>query len=125
MFLLMVNRRGYWEFPKGHLKEGETDVLAAQREVREETGLNHLTVLKGFRTSIKYRYLRQGRESDKEVVFYLMETRPQSVVISDEHQGFIWLPYKDALAKLSYNNARRVLSEGYAFLMGLRGLWRQ
>jgi bis(5'-nucleosidyl)-tetraphosphatase len=125
LFLLMINRKGYWEFPKGHLQQGETDLVAAKREVKEETGLSQLKVLQGFRTKIKYRYQRQGKQSDKEVVFFLMETRPQSVVISEEHQGFIWLPYEEAISKLSYSNARRVLSESYAFLNGLRGLWRQ
>ena len=125
LFLLMINRKGYWEFPKGHLQQGETDLVAAKREVQEETGLSQLKVLRGFRTKIKYRYQRLGKPAEKEVVFFLMETRPQSVVVSDEHQGFIWLPYQEALSKLSYNNARRVLSEGYAFLNGLRGLWRQ
>ncbi len=125
LFLLMINRKGYWEFPKGHLQQGETDLAAARREVNEETGLGQLKVLQGFRTRIKYKYRRLGRQADKEVVFFLMETRPQGVVVSDEHQGFVWLPYQEALSKLSYNNARRVLSEGYAFLNGLRGLWRQ
>jgi bis(5'-nucleosidyl)-tetraphosphatase len=125
LFLLMINRKGYWEFPKGHLQQGESDLMAAKREVKEETGLSEIKVLRGFRTMIRYRYQRMGRQADKEVVFFLMETRPQSVVISEEHQGFIWLPYGEALSKLSYNNARRVLSEGYAFLAGLRGLWRQ
>lgn len=125
LFLLMINRRGYWEFPKGHLKEGESDMMAALREVTEETGISNLEVLKGFKTTIKYRYMKQGRESDKEVTFYLMETRPQNVVISDEHRGFVWLPYNEAMAKLSYNNARRVLTEAYTHLNGLRGLWRQ
>ena len=125
LFLLMINRRGYWEFPKGHLQKGETDVMAASREVNEETGLNDISILRGFKTSIRYKYSRQGRESNKEVIFYLMETKPQSVIISEEHQGFIWLPYGKALEKLSYNNARRVLGDAYAFLNGLRGLWRQ
>ena len=125
LFLLMINRKGYWEFPKGHLEHGETDLMAARREVKEETGLSQLNVLQGFHTIINYRYQRMGRQADKEVVFFLMETRPQSVVISEEHQGFIWLSYEEAMSKLSYHNAKKVLSEGYAFLNGLMGLWRQ
>ncbi|MGA1975014.1 MAG: NUDIX domain-containing protein [Conexivisphaerales archaeon] len=125
LFLLMINRKGYLEFPKGHLQRGETDLMAAKREVNEETGLSQIKVLQGFKTMINYRFQRIGRETEKQVVFFLMETRPQNVVISEEHQGFMWLPYEEAMSKLSYNNARNVLSEGYAFLNGLRGLWRQ
>lgn len=33
-------RRSDWSFPKGHLDPGETDLVAARREVGEETGLD-------------------------------------------------------------------------------------
>jgi bis(5'-nucleosidyl)-tetraphosphatase len=31
-----------WLFPKGHIEEGETDEIAALREIEEETGLKNL-----------------------------------------------------------------------------------
>lgn len=33
---------GYWTFPKGHLEEGETLEAAAERELKEEVGLENL-----------------------------------------------------------------------------------
>jgi acetyl-CoA carboxylase carboxyl transferase subunit beta len=37
--LIVADEKGRWSIPGGHAKEGETDAQAAQREVKEETGL--------------------------------------------------------------------------------------
>lgn len=37
--LLMIHLRGRWDLPKGHVEQGESSRVAAQREVEEETGI--------------------------------------------------------------------------------------
>lgn len=37
--LLMIRLRDRWDMPKGHIEEGESDSMAALREVEEETGI--------------------------------------------------------------------------------------
>lgn len=37
--LLMIRLRNRWDLPKGHVEEGESDSVAALREVAEETGI--------------------------------------------------------------------------------------
>ncbi|MBO5901865.1 MAG: NUDIX domain-containing protein [Alistipes sp.] len=37
--LLMINLRGRWDLPKGHVESGESSRMAALREVEEETGI--------------------------------------------------------------------------------------
>ena len=37
--LLMINLRGRWDLPKGHVESGESSRVAALREVEEETGI--------------------------------------------------------------------------------------
>ena len=37
--LLMIRLRGRWDLPKGHVEQGESSRVAAQREVEEETGI--------------------------------------------------------------------------------------
>ena len=41
---LLINRNGLWDLPKGHLEEGEYIEECALREVREETGVDALSI---------------------------------------------------------------------------------
>lgn len=42
--LLMIFRRGFWDLPKGKLDAGETIEACAIREIKEETGLQEVTL---------------------------------------------------------------------------------
>lgn len=42
--ILMIYRRGCWDFPKGKIDPGEDAAAAALREVSEETGLKQLEI---------------------------------------------------------------------------------
>src|ERR1700685_1397494 len=55
--------------PKGHVDPGETPVQAAQREVREETGVVAAPVHELGES--RYWYRRDGRTIGKAVVFFL------------------------------------------------------
>ena len=46
-YLLVQLLAGHWDFPKGHVEQGETEKETALREVLEETGLN-VHILDGF-----------------------------------------------------------------------------
>lgn len=105
--------------------KGESDEQAALREVKEETGLKKLKIIKGFNCTIKYSFRRNGRLIRKAVKYYLMETRPSSIMLSDEHIAFIWLPYDEAIKKLNYKNAKEVLRKANSFLLAYCGAWRQ
>ena len=38
--LLVQHNAGHWDFPKGHIKENETEIQTAIREVKEETNID-------------------------------------------------------------------------------------
>jgi hypothetical protein len=51
------------------------------------------------------------------VTFYLVETKTRNVQISDEHIGYDWLPYQDAMSRLTFENARGILRKAHDFLV--------
>jgi len=116
-FLLLLYPGGYWDFPKGHMEPGETSEQTALRELKEETGISKTGILPGFKETIRYYYVENGKRFLKFVVFYIAETKQKKVKISWEHRDFIWLPYKEALKKLTYQNAKNVLKKAERWLV--------
>jgi len=109
-------KKEYWDFPKGHPEKGETQKQAAAREVAEETGLKEITFASGFQESIQYYFSVKGKTVFKTVVFFLAETKKKEIKISFEHTGFIWLPFAQAMEKLKFANARRILRAAHRYL---------
>lgn len=52
-----------WFFPKGHIEEGETDEVAARREIQEETGLTDLELIDDLGTYERYGILPNGDDN--------------------------------------------------------------
>jgi len=115
LFLLLQNARR-WDFPKGRMEEGESEVQTVVREVEEETGVNDLALVPGFRKVIEYFYKRDGKSIHKQVVYLLGTTKEEKVKISFEHQGYGWFPYQEALEKASYENSKVILAEAERFI---------
>ncbi len=115
-YLLLQYGAGHWDFPKGHVEKGESDVQATLRELKEETGIVDAEILPGFSERIRYFFKKEGRTIAKEVVFFVARTKTEKVTLSHEHKGFVWLSFKEAVAKLTYDNAKNILRKAEAFL---------
>jgi len=109
-------KKDYWDFPKGHVEKGETEIETVKREVFEETGLKDIKILDGFKETIKYFFKWQGKNVLKFVTFYLAETKEKEVKISFEHIGYEWLPFEKAKERLSFKNAKEILEKANQFL---------
>jgi ADP-ribose pyrophosphatase YjhB (NUDIX family) len=110
LFLLIRDSYRNWGFPKGHLEKNELPEAAAIREVAEETGLTELAVRSQLAT-IDWHFRFRGRLIHKLCHFYLMEAA--SAHTSPQREEGItackWVPIDEALALISYANARAVL----------------
>ena len=112
-FLLIKDSYQHWGFPKGHLEDGESPVVAALRETREETGLEHLVVQGPIRI-IDWHFRFRGRYIHKFCHFFLFES-PGGECVPQVAEGITavrWEPVDKALEVLSYDNARGVLRRG-------------
>lgn len=69
--LLLIRRQGKWDLPKGKKDEGEKIEDAAIREVKEECGLQRIT-LKGFCTRSYHTYFMEGKRVLKTTDWYDM-----------------------------------------------------
>lgn len=110
----LLLRANYWEFPKGLVDAHESELDAAVREVREETGLA-ITLLPDFRETIQYFYRRKesGGLVKKQVVYFLGEAQERAYRVSWEHQEARWVTFEQAMELLEYENAREILTKAH------------
>jgi 8-oxo-dGTP pyrophosphatase MutT (NUDIX family) len=116
LYLLLHYEAGHWDFVKGNVEVNEAEKETVIRELREETGIIDAHFVAEFREKIEYYYRRQGKTVHKEVIFYLMETNTETIALSFEHIGSIWLNYAQTIKKLTFNNAKLLLNKANAFL---------
>ena len=111
---LLLDYGRHWDYAKGHLEEGETAWQAAVRELREETGIRQVDRVGRFERDMHYMF-RSPKKGliAKTVTYFLGRTKAQKVTLSDEHSGHAWLPYEEAMARLTYDNAREVLQAAH------------
>jgi len=93
--------------PKGHLDGQETEVQAAVREVREETGVEAEPLER--LGEIGYTYEHAGCLIDKRVVFYLLEYRSGELGHDHEIEEVRWMPLEQAARALTYEGEREMV----------------
>ena len=106
----------FWDFPKGKIEKGEREEDAARREVKEETGLEDVKFVEGFKEKISYFYKREGRTVFKTVIYFLVESEEEKVKLSEEHIGYEWVDYETAKSRLR-KSSKRVLEKANKFLL--------
>lgn len=110
------SKNGYWDFPKGHLEDKETEIATLKREIKEETGIGEVFIIDGFQESIEY-FFQQGKEVIlKKVIFYLVESKLKEVRISPEHTDFVWAQYQKALNLIKFDSTKKILKQAEKFL---------
>lgn len=117
-----LTRRPVWEFAKGAVESGETEMEAAQRELQEETGLapGDYTMVDDFREEERYSFTRGSgggrRHIRKRVTYFLARWRRGEVTISREASRYAWVPVPQAQRMLRFPEKRKVLAAAEARL---------
>ena len=110
-FLILKYPGGHWDFVKGKMENSEDPKETAIRETKEETGIMDIEYIDGFKDKISYSFYIGKNEINKEVIFFLGKTETTTIKISHEHLDFAWLDFKSALERVTYNNAKNVLTK--------------
>ena len=108
---LLLRAYDYWDFPKGQVEAGETELQAAVREVTEETGLENLH----FRWGFRFRETQPYNHGRKIARYYIAESRSLEVHLPinpelgrPEHSEFRWVA-RDEAWKLVTPRVRNIL----------------
>jgi len=85
-------RRGKWDLPKGKLDPGESLESCAQREVKEETGISHLELVR-FLIVTKHEYEEDGQIISKETHWWLMKSNGNQILIPQTEEDITELKW--------------------------------
>ncbi len=106
--LLVIFRRGVWDLPKGTKVPTESIQTCARREVREEIGVDALTLLRTLGTT-RHGYPDGDHYAVKTTHWYLMRT-PERSFEPDRREGIrrvAWARWKGARRHIGYETLRR------------------
>lgn len=71
---LLIHRRGHWDLPKGKIDPGETSLIAANREIEEETGVSNLELVSSLSPTYHI-YLHAEKWILKKTYWFLFQTK--------------------------------------------------
>ncbi len=111
--LLIQDSKGRWTIPKGHIEEGETARTAAEREIREETGLEKMRVL-NWLGKINFRYRRDNSLVLMTTEIFLVQAVGNTDGVKPEKwmTSLAWLPAQEALEKIEYEDIGKLILLG-------------
>jgi len=115
---LLLKYPTYWGFAKGWLEQEESEKEAAIREIEEETGLK-VEIIPGFSYHQKWFFKLKNELINKEATFFLAKIskeEAEKVKISEEHEDFKFLSYKDALKISKIKANKEMLKAAYDFI---------
>ncbi|MFZ4800208.1 MAG: NUDIX hydrolase, partial [Bacteroidia bacterium] len=91
--LLLIERLGVWDLPKGKIDAGETPEIAAIREVEEECAVNGLTienlVCKSYHT-----YTFKGKNVLKRTYWYKMNSTYTGILVPQLEENITKVEWK-------------------------------
>ena len=108
-----------WILPKGRIEKGETLEKTSLREVKEETGLINLQLVKKIGKTNYWFKTKQKKKFTKEVHFYLYHDADNCDEICVEESHFDkgqWFTKDEALDKIGFLAQKKILHKAFKII---------
>jgi diadenosine hexaphosphate hydrolase (ATP-forming) len=111
--LLIQDAKDRWTIPKGHIEKGETAKETAEREIKEETGLQKMS-MQNWLGKINFRYRRQQSLVLMTTEIFLVEAKGDTDDLKPEEwmRGLKWFPASEAVDTIEYEDIAKIILLG-------------
>ena len=99
----------HWTFPKGRPEVGETPIVSALRECKEEVGITPATVWEDAPIVESYTFVHDDTQVEKTVTFYIGMVENSDITIQPEEiKEALWLPVGEVMEKLTHDSSKSI-----------------
>lgn len=111
--LLIKDAKHRWTIPKGHVEPGEDPGATAEREIREETGLQDMEVFYWL-GKVHFRYRRAHTLVLMTMNIYLVQGQGDTDKLEPEDwlTDIQWIPVNEAIEQIAYDDIGKLILLG-------------
>jgi 8-oxo-dGTP pyrophosphatase MutT (NUDIX family) len=111
--LLIQDAKNRWTIPKGHVEPKEEPKQTAEREIREETGLQEMKVY-NWLGKVNFRYRRSHTLVLMTMHIYLVQGLGDTNSLNPEDwlSDIKWFPVAEAIDKIAYDDIGKLILVG-------------